>query len=582
MSEALARLQQHFGFSQFRPGQQAVIDAVSQGQDALVIMPTGGGKSLCYQLPALLRPGVALVVSPLIALMQDQVAALKARNLAAAGLWTGMDADEHRQVLRELHAGRLQLLYVSPERLLSDRFIERLAELQLSLIAIDEAHCISQWGHDFRPEYLQLCRLRQHCPNVPLIALTATADPKTRTDIEGQLQLQQPYIHQASFDRPNLSYRVIAKKRQALGQLCLFLSRHPAQSGIVYCATRQRVMDLSQQLQQAGFKAGAYHAGLPLAERSRVQQQFLADQLPIVVATLAFGMGIDKAQVRFVVHYDLPRSLEAYYQETGRAGRDGLPAEVLLLYNSQDAERFGALIDSSELPPSQRQRDWHKLDAMVGYAEQRLCRRRMLQAYFGEHRPDDCGDCDICRLVSRRYDASTHAQKLLSCVYRLQQHAVPSQVCAVLTGHSSQFQQLSTFGIGSDQSPSYWQQLLRQLLLLGYLSQSPDTGQLNLAAAARSLLRGEQKLWLARSNPASATQVSLDTQQRQRLQLLRDWCRQQAEQEDLPLYRVLPNDTLQNLARSAPKNLTELAKISGIGQRKLARYGQQLLELLHG
>lgn len=581
MSDALKLLTQYFGFDQFRPGQQQVIEAVWAGQDALVIMPTGGGKSLCFQLPALLRPGVALVVSPLIALMQDQVMALQKRQIAAAGLWTGMDVDQHKAVLRELHAGRLQLLYVSPERLLSDRFIERLADLNLSLIAIDEAHCISQWGHDFRPEYLELARLREHCPQVPLIALTATADPATRADIEHKLQLQSPYRHQASFDRPNLNYRVLAKKRDAIEQLQLFLNRHSGQSGIIYCSTRQRVMDLSQDLNRAGFDTGAYHAGLPLAERSRVQTDFLSNHLPIVVATLAFGMGIDKAQVRFVVHYDLPRSLEAYYQETGRAGRDGLPADVLLLYAPAEAKRLHGWIEKSDVPPLQRRREERKLDAIIGYAEQRLCRRRMLQSYFGESRIEDCGDCDVCRLVSRRYDATADAQKLLSCIYRLRQQATAPLVLAVLTGRHHEFHELSTFGIGASQAESYWQQLLKQLLLLGYILQSPDDRYLRLPAQAKGLLRGEQALWLPTPDRTQKTDTALDEAQRPLYQKLRLWCHQQAEQENQRSYMILNEQTLNALAQQRPATYTELAKIKGIGKQKLARYAEMLLELIN-
>jgi len=421
-----------FGFHQFRAPQQDVIERVVAGEDVFLVMPTGGGKSLCYQVPALHREGVAIVVSPLIALMKDQVDALLDNGVRAACLNSSLTTDEARSVLRQMHRNELDLLYVAPERLLLPDFLDTLGTLKLALFAIDEAHCISQWGHDFRPDYVKLGQLRSTFPDVPIVAMTATADPETRKDIVNQLGIHQATVFVAGFDRPNITYTVVPKHKPFV-QLTRFLNGRSDESGIIYALSRKRVEQIAEQLTQAGFSAAAYHAGLSDKERSRVQNAFRCDDLRIVVATVAFGMGIDKPNVRFVVHYDMPKSVESYYQETGRAGRDGLPSEALMLFGMGDVMTARSLIENSD--NAERVRiELQKLNAMVAYGEALTCRRRALLSYFGDQRDDDCGNCDICTDPPQRFDASKQAQKALSCVYRLANGLVSgmlSTCCAV-------------------------------------------------------------------------------------------------------------------------------------------------------
>jgi len=464
-----------FGFHQFRAPQQDVIERVVAGEDVFLVMPTGGGKSLCYQIPALHRDGVAIVVSPLIALMKDQVDALQDNGVRAACLNSSLTSDEARHVLRKMHNNELDLLYVAPERLLLPDFLETLSSLRLALFAIDEAHCISQWGHDFRPDYVKLGQLRQAFPDVPIVAMTATADPETRKDIVNQLGIGQATVFVAGFDRPNITYTVTPKHKPFV-QLAGFLKGRGDEAGIIYALSRKRVEQIAGQLVQAGFSAAAYHAGLSDKERSRVQNTFRRDDLLIVVATVAFGMGIDKPNVRFVVHYDMPKSIESYYQETGRAGRDGLPSEALMLFGMGDVMTARSLIENSD--NAERVRiEIQKLNAMVAYGEALTCRRRALLSYFGDLRDHDCGNCDICTDPPQRFDATRQAQKALSCVFRVGERFGVRHVIEVLRGAKSQrisdlrHHELSTYGIGADLSALEWENIFRQLIHLGLLVQ---------------------------------------------------------------------------------------------------------------
>ncbi|PLY02205.1 MAG: DNA helicase RecQ [Desulfuromonas sp.] len=590
----LDTLQRIFGYSAFRPHQEQIIAELIAGRDAFVLMPTGGGKSLCYQIPALHRSGVAIVVSPLISLMKDQVDALRANGVAAACYNSSLSAEEARRTLAALHGGELDLLYIAPERLMSDAFLARLAQLEIALFAIDEAHCVSTWGHDFRPEYVQLGQLRSHFPNVPMIALTATADPQTRDDIVARLGLHQATRHAAGFDRPNIRYLVMDKAKP-FNQLCTFLDGHVDEAGIVYCLSRKRTEEVAAKLVEKGVPAAAYHAGLADSERQRVQEAFLRDDIQIVVATVAFGMGIDKPNVRFVVHYDLPKNIESYYQETGRSGRDGLPAEALLLFGYGDIALVRGLIEKGS-NQEQKRIELHKLNAMAGYAEPLTCRRRALLGYFGETLTEDCGNCDICLTPPERYDATEDAQKALSCVFRVGQRFGMGHVIEVLRGAETQrirdlgHDQLSTYGIGREQSSETWGGLIRQLVHLGYLYQDVASySVLRLTEAARPLLRGEQQLELARPRlkpkaPRKRTRKQIggldyDESLFQRLRALR---KRLADTEGVPPYVVFGDATLAEMAAVMPLDKEALLQINGVGQRKLERYGDAFLEVLGG
>jgi len=591
-SDIHATLNRVFGYSSFRPQQQEIIEDLIAGRDAFVLMPTGGGKSLCYQLPALHRPGVAIVVSPLISLMKDQVDALQANGVAAACYNSSQGSEAARQVLARLHACELDLLYISPERLVSGSFLERLQELGIALFAIDEAHCVSQWGHDFRPEYAQLGMLRLQFPRIPIVALTATADEQTREDIVRVLNLGQARRHVTGFDRPNIRYTVL-EKHKPLDQLLRFLEPRKGQAGIVYALSRKRVEEVAAKLCARGILAAPYHAGLAAVERASVQEDFLRDELQVVVATVAFGMGIDKPNVRFVIHYDLPKHIEGYYQETGRAGRDGLPADALLLFGAQDIATARRLIDNNANAEQQRI-EVHKLNAMVALAESVTCRRRVLLNYFGEQRDADCGNCDVCRDPPERFDATEAARKALSCVYRVGQRFGIAHVVAVLRGADNErirslgHDRLSTYGIGSDRSEQEWTSILRQLIHHGLLVQDiANFSVLKLTDAARPLLRGETGLQLARPrireqaqrkrSRAAASQGSYDETLFDELRSLR---KQLADVQGVPPYIVFGDATLAQMARDRPVTEEELLAVSGVGLSKLEKYGHDFLDAI--
>jgi len=581
-----------FGFHQFRPPQQEVIERVVSGEDVFLVMPTGGGKSLCYQVPALHRSGLAIVVSPLISLMKDQVDALVANGVRAALLNSSLSSAEARAVSARIDAGGLDLLYVAPERLMMAEFLEKIATIPIALFAIDEAHCISQWGHDFRPEYTRLGRLRELFPAVPLIAMTATADPQTRDDIINQLGIRAAKVFVAGFDRPNITYTVVPKQKPA-AQLAGFLSGRRDEAGIVYALSRKRVEQVTERLQQEGFSAAAYHAGLPDKERIRVQNAFQRDDIRIVVATVAFGMGIDKPNVRFVVHYDMPKSVESYYQETGRAGRDGLPSEALMLFGMGDVMTARKLIETSD--NAERVRiEIQKLNAMVSYAEALTCRRRALLAYFGDLREHHCDNCDICTDPPERFDATIAAQKALSCAYRVGERFGTMHLIEVLRGSKSQrimdlqHNKLSTYGIGADISAADWENIFRQLIHLGYLLQDFSRyGILKLSATARPVLKGETEVILGR--PRNPVQTVEKVKKRaggrkdydQTLfDALRVRRKQLADAAGVPPFVVFSDATLAEMARYMPTDTAQLHRISGVGEHKLGRYGKAFLDVI--
>lgn len=583
-----------FGFHQFRAPQQDVIERVVAGEDVFLVMPTGGGKSLCFQIPALHRDGVAIVVSPLIALMKDQVDALIANGVRATCLNSSLSSAEVGRVFQQMDAGTLDLLYVAPERLMMPEFLARLGTLKLSLFAIDEAHCISQWGHDFRPEYTQLGRLRPLFPAVPIVAMTATADPETRLDILGQLGLADATVFVAGFDRPNITYTVIPKQKP-LVQMAAFLSGRRDEAGIVYALSRKRVEQVAERLQQAGFSAAAYHAGLPDHERKRVQDAFRKDDIRIVVATVAFGMGIDKPNVRFVVHYDMPKSVESYYQETGRAGRDGLPSEALMLFGMGDVMTARKLIENSD--NAERVKiEIQKLNAMVGYAEALTCRRRALLSYFGDLREHDCDNCDICTDPPKRFDASEQAKKALSCVYRVGERFGMMHVIEVLRGSKNQrvldfrHNQLSTYGIGTDTSANEWENIIRQLIHLGLLAQDfTRFGVLKLTPAARPVLKGETQVILGRPRDAVETVEKGKKRAGGRkdydqalFDALRATRKKLADEAGVPPFVVFSDATLAEMARSRPTHSRELLQVSGVGEHKLRQYGQAFMDVITG
>lgn len=584
-------LQNVFGYDQFRHNQAAIVEQVITGGDALVLMPTGGGKSLCYQIPALVRNGTAVVVSPLIALMQDQVMALQELGIKAAFLNSSLSATEVHEIEAQLEAGQIDLLYVAPERLLGQRMLNLLDRLTISLFAIDEAHCVSQWGHDFRPEYQQLRILHERFPTIPRIALTATADNRTRIEIIEQLNLHQAEVYLNSFDRENIFY-AIAEAGQAKQQLWTFIEGQDANdAGIVYCLSRKKVEAIADWLQQQGRTALPYHAGLPAELRNHTQQRFLREEGVIIVATIAFGMGIDKPDVRFVAHLNLPRNIEAYYQETGRAGRDGLPANAWMAYGLQDVITLRQFMQDSNAPEMVKRVEHHKLEAMLGLCELITCRRHALLAYFDEDAPEKCGQCDNCVNPPEHFDATEVAQKALSCVYRTGQRFGVNYLVDILLGNdderiqANQHEQLSTFGIGKELNATQWRGIFRQLIATGYLDIDMGRyGALRLTEKCRALLHGKQSLQLRKQQTKAASaktgkkQTAVRPQDEALWEALRQMRSDIAKENGVPPYVIFHDETLRDMCLTRPDSLAAMARISGIGEQKLNHYGHVFLE----
>ncbi|QOF90877.1 DNA helicase RecQ [Pseudomonas lundensis] len=597
LEQAQRVLKDIFGYDSFRGRQGDIIERVARGGDALVLMPTGGGKSLCFQVPALLRDGLAVVVSPLIALMDDQVATLEELGVAAASLNSTLSAEQQRDLANRIKRGEVKMLYLAPERLVQPRMMAFLQSLDIALFAIDEAHCVSQWGHDFRPEYLQLGQLAEMFPQVPRIALTATADKRTREEIVTRLHLQNAERFLSSFDRPNIFYRIVPKE-QPRKQLLAFLSERRSDAGIVYCLSRKKVDEVAQFLCDQGFPALPYHAGLPSETRASNQKRFLNEEGLIMVATIAFGMGIDKSNVRFVAHLDLPKSLEAYYQETGRAGRDGLPADAWMAYGLQDVVMLKQMLQNSEGDERHKRLEHHKLDAMLALCEETRCRRQTLLAYFDEDMPQPCGHCDNCVDGVQTWDATEPARQALSAIYRTGQRYGTGHLIDVLLGRDNEkvrsfgHQHLSVFGVGKDRSEGEWRTLFRQLVARGLADIDIEGyGGLRLSDSCRPLLRGEVTLELrrelkpqttVRSSSASPASQLVRGEEREQWEALRALRRKLAEEHGVPPYVIFPDSTLLEMLRSQPTSLSDMAKVSGIGARKLERYGEAFLEVLGG
>jgi ATP-dependent DNA helicase RecQ len=594
---ALALLKEVFGHPAFRGLQADVVRQVAGGGDALVLMPTGGGKSLCYQLPALLREGTGLVISPLIALMQDQVAALRQLGVRAAFLNSTLNGHQVLETERALQSGELDLLYVAPERLVMPRMLDLLDQSKLALFAIDEAHCVSQWGHDFRPEYLQLSVLHERYPAVPRIALTATADPQTRDEIVRRLALGEAKVFVSSFDRPNIRYTIV-DKQDARARLLRFLrEEHPGEAGIVYCLPRRKVDETAAWLQKQGVRALPYHAGLDAGKRAAHQERFQREEGVVIVATIAFGMGIDKPDVRFVAHLDLPKSIEGYYQETGRAGRDGLPADAWMAYGLADVVQLRRMVEQGEGSEEFRRVSFAKLDALLGLCETAGCRRVRLLGYFGEA-SEPCGNCDTCLAPPETWDATEAARKALSAIYRTGQRFGAVHLIDVLRGQANErvsqwdHDRLSVFGVGRDLDPDTWRSVFRQLVALGYAAPDHDAyGGLRLTEAARAVLRGEAAVQMRRAvaRPGSASRsrrtapgAGLPPADAGVLAALKAWRTRQARAQSVPPYIVFSDATLAAIAAAQPRDLDALAGIPGIGAKKLERYGAALLDLLRG
>ncbi len=584
-------LEDVFGYQEFRDGQQLVIDAAVEGRDSLVILPTGGGKSLCYQIPALVRSGITLVISPLISLMKDQVDQLKANGVAAECINSTMPREELLSVYNRMHTGHLKLVYVSPERVLMRDFIERLENLPLSMIAVDEAHCISQWGHDFRPEYAALGQLKQQFSHVPFMALTATADDATRRDIRERLQLNNPEVYLGSFDRPNIRYNLV-EKHKPVSQIVRYLETQKGNCGIIYCGSRKKVEMVTEKLCNNHIRAAGYHAGMDADERAYVQEAFQRDDIQIVVATVAFGMGINKPNVRFVVHFDIPRNIESYYQETGRAGRDGLPAEAMMLYDPADISWLRRMLDEKDDGP-QKQVETHKLNAMSAFAEAQTCRRQVLLNYFGEYREKPCGNCDICLDPPKHFDATEEARKALSCVYRVNQSFGMGYVVEVLRGmqnirvRENGHDKISTYAIGRDHSHDYWVSIFRQLIHKGLLFQNiTRNSTLQLTEEARPLLRGDVTLELAvprldtAARAAKSDKLTSKNYDKKLFAKLRKLRKSIADEDGLPPYVVFSDATLIDMAEILPTSYGEMLAVSGVGQRKLEKYADPFLDLI--
>lgn len=598
MSEALHILKEIFGYPAFRGQQAEVIAHLTQGGDCLVLMPTGGGKSLCYQIPALLRDGVAIVVSPLIALMQNQVTALHELGVSAAVLNSSLSLQEATAVEQNLLAGECDLLYVAPERLLTARFLNLISHVPIALFAIDEAHCVSQWGHDFRPEYIQLSVLHERFPQVPRIALTATADMETRQEIIERLGLNTARVFVSSFDRPNIRYQIVDKTNSRSQLLAFIQAEHPADAGIVYCLSRKKVEETAAWLAEQGLRAVAYHAGMDMQDRSLNQEKFLREDGVIMVATIAFGMGIDKPDVRFVAHLDLPKSVEGYYQETGRAGRDGQAANAWMVYGLGDVIQQRRMIEESEAHAKFKQVATRKLEAMLSLCETITCRRMRMLSYFGEAvTAQSCGNCDICLNPPKVWDATIDVQKALSCVYRTGQTFGAGHLIDVLRGNLTDrvkewhHDRISTFGIGKDLPEKNWRAVFRQIVALGLLTtDSEGHGALHLTEASRAILKGQQPVLLRQqskperlSDKRQAVELkAFDDNERALWEQLRVWRAKIAKEHGVPAYVIFHDSTLLELVRLRPQTEDDLRQVTGVGVRKLDKYGHDLIEILCG
>jgi ATP-dependent DNA helicase RecQ len=583
-----------FGYSEFRGEQKHIIDHVVDGGSCCVLMPTGSGKSLCYQIPAMCRPGVGIIVSPLIALMQDQVTALRELGIRAAAIHSGLAPDEMREAYEQLRDGTLQLVYIAPERLVTEDFLYLLSQLQLSLFAIDEAHCVSQWGHDFRPEYRQLSILRERFPDIPVIAVTATADEPTRKDIMEKLNL--PKIFTAGFDRPNITYSVQSKSNARKQLLDFLRTRRRDESGIVYCLSRRKVEETAAFLASEGYKALPYHAGLAPEMRAKHQNRFLKEEGVIITATIAFGMGINKPDVRFVAHLDLPKNIEAYYQETGRAGRDGLPAMAWMVYGMQDVVLQRQMIESGEAPEQQKRIERHKLNAFVSYCETAACRRQILLKYFGDQ-GEPCGNCDTCLTPPKTFDGTIAAQKALSCIYRTGQMFGAGYVIDVLLGKDDDrikkfgHDRISTFGVGKEFAMKEWQSIIRQLLSRSLLYVDHDAhGALKITQEGGAFIKEKQQIELrvdeqraqkkaARAADTSTLQNEADEALFGKLRALR---LEIAKAQNLPPYVIFHDKTLMDMVLIKPGSLDQMGLVNGVGRSKLEKYGTQFLAVIKG
>ncbi|OBT13385.1 ATP-dependent DNA helicase RecQ [Vibrio sp. UCD-FRSSP16_10] len=591
--QPLEVLKNVFGYDHFRHQQQAIVDSIVEGQDVLTLMPTGGGKSICYQIPAIVRSGVGVVVSPLIALMKDQVDALRQVGVACAFLNSTQDQYEQLEVEASVMQGEIQLLYVSPERLLMERTLNLLEQANLSLFAIDEAHCVSQWGHDFRPEYQKLSILPQRFPNVPRIALTATADERTKQEIISQLQLSNAKVFVHSFDRPNIRYHV-SEKANAKHEMWDFIEQHhPQDAGIVYCLSRKKVEETAAWLADKGRLALPYHAGMPVDQKNQNQQRFLREDGVIIVATIAFGMGIDKPDVRFVAHLSLPKSIESYYQETGRAGRDGAPANAWMAYGLQDLVMQKQMVENSDGNQQYKQIQVGKLNALLGYCELSSCRRQTLLSYFGETLAEPCGNCDNCLNPPKTWDGTQAAQKALSTVYRSEQRFGVTYLVNVLLGKSDEkikrfgHDTLSTFGIGTELTAEQWKGVFRQLIAMNYLTVEGMYNNLKLTEQCRAVLRGEQHIELRelrkstkKKSSAAKKSASLSAQDSELFEKLRELRASLAKEQNVPAYVICHDASLADIALKRPDSLTALLEVSGFGEAKVAKYGEAIVELM--
>ncbi|MHC4870798.1 MAG: DNA helicase RecQ [Planctomycetota bacterium] len=596
-------LKDTFGYPEFRGHQEDIINHMINGGDSLVLMPTGGGKSLCYQIPAMLRDGVGIVISPLIALMQDQVSAIQENGVRAEFLNSSLTGKEAWEVENKLLENSIDLLYIAPERLLNDTTLNILRQAQISLFAIDEAHCVSRWGHDFRPDYLNLSILHEEFPEIPRLACTATADQKTREEIIKQLKLEEAECFVSGFDRPNICYKVMPKKN-ARKELVKFINtEYPGQSGIVYCLSRKNVDETALWLCDQGFNAFPYHAGMNNADRQKNQDTFLREENVIIVATIAFGMGIDKPDVRFVAHLNLPKSIEAYYQETGRAGRDGLPATAWMMYGMQDVVLLRQFIEKSTGDNNYKRIERQKLDAMLAYCEVTGCRREVLLSYFGDHQEEDCGNCDTCLDPVEQVDYTVAAQKALSCIFRTGQRFGVSYLVDVLTGSDNEriknlrHDQVSTYGIGKDMTKTEWRTLYRQLVILGMVTVDPHFNVLSLTQKSNGLLKGEEKFYMrkqlkreekekrvkeikakTKSKKQKRTEKDLNEEDRKIFEHLRDCRTKIAKRKHIPSYVVFSNETLFLMAEQKPKDEEEMMEVSGVGLVKYKKYGEIFLD----